>query len=96
VRTNRIEAANGAASKTRKENIMANTETKSLPAYRIFSVKTENDKSVWQEIGAAWPNKDGQGLSLTFKALPLPGANVVLRKPKLAAAGAEVVKRRAA
>ena len=60
------------------------TETaKKLPAYRIFAVsKGEADKSVWQEIGAAWKNKDGKGFNLQFKALPLPEAEIVLREPK--------------
>jgi hypothetical protein len=63
---------------------MSSTETKSLPAYRIFSVLSEtiDKKSVWQEIGSAWPNKDGQGLNLYFKARPLEGAQIVLRVPK--------------
>jgi hypothetical protein len=33
------------------------------------------------EIGAAWPNKDGDGFSLTLDALPVDG-RIVLRKPK--------------
>ena len=59
------------------------SETKVLPAYRIYSVSRNGDKkAVWQEIGAAWTHKDGQGLSLQFKALPLANAQVVLREPK--------------
>ena len=55
---------------------------KKLPAYRIFAVsKGEDDKSAWAEIGAAWENKDGKGFNLQFKALPLPGAQIVLREP---------------
>jgi hypothetical protein len=65
-----------------------NTETKKLPAYRIFSVFRDGDKTVWQEIGAAWKNKDGKGLNLQFKAQPLPGAEIVLREPKTKTAGA--------
>jgi hypothetical protein len=58
--------------------------TKKLPAYRIFAVsKGEDRKSQWQEIGAAWKNKDGKGLNLQFKALPLPDAEIVLREPKV-------------
>jgi hypothetical protein len=68
--------------KTSKGNDMSKkTETKKLPAYRIYSVIEENGKSVWQEIGSAWPNKDSKGLNLYYKALPLPGAKVVLRTP---------------
>jgi hypothetical protein len=82
---------------------MSSTETKALPAYRIFSVLNEasDKKSVWQEIGSAWPNKDGQGLNLYFKARPLEGAQIVLRAPKpradevpaKQARGAETAKR---
>jgi len=61
---------------------MSNTKSaKTLPAYRIYSVITKGEKPVWQEIGAAWKHKDGKGLGLQFKALPLPGAEVVLRVP---------------
>ena len=61
---------------------MSNTKTaKTLPAYRIYSVTKNGEKPVWQEIGAAWKHKDGKGLGLQFKALPLPGAEVVLRAP---------------
>lgn len=58
------------------------TDTKTLPAYRIFSVFNDGEKSVWQEIGGAWKNKDGHGLNLYFKARPLEGAQIVLREPK--------------
>jgi len=58
------------------------TETKAAPAYRIYSVSKNGDKkAVWQEIGAAWANKDGKGLSLNFTARPLEGARIVLRVP---------------
>ena len=56
---------------------------KAQPSYRIYSVaKNGDDKSTWQEIGAAWPHKDGKGLNLTFTARPLEGAQMVLREPK--------------
>ena len=63
---------------------MSNTKTtKAAPAFRIYSVtKTGDDKSNWFEIGAAWAHGDGKGYGLQFKALPLPGAEIVLRKPK--------------
>ena len=62
------------------------TETKTLPAYRIYSVSKNGErKPVWQEIGAAWKHKDGKGLSLQFTARPLEArrssfANRKLRK----------------
>jgi hypothetical protein len=57
--------------------------TKAQPSFRIYSVaKNGDEKSTWQEIGAAWPHKDGKGLNLTFTARPLEGAQMVLREPK--------------
>ncbi len=59
------------------------TAIKPLPAYRIYSVLNDgSDKAIWQEIGGAWQNRDGQGLNLYFKARPLEGAQIVLREPK--------------
>ncbi|HEY2068091.1 MAG TPA: hypothetical protein VGG48_00930 [Rhizomicrobium sp.] len=56
---------------------------KTLPAYRMFCVtKGAADKSVWQEIGAAWKHKDGKGFNIQFNALPLPEGEIVLREPK--------------
>jgi hypothetical protein len=53
---------------------------KALPTHRIYSVsKNGEKKSVWTEIGAAWPHKDGKGFNLNFTARPLEGAQLVLR-----------------
>ena len=53
------------------------------------AVKAEGqDKASWLEIGAAWPNKDGKGFSLELKAMPMPGAEIVLRINKPAEAKA--------
>lgn len=80
VRTNRIEAAIGVASNT-KGNIMSDdNNTKARPTHRIYSVTKNGDsKPNWQEIGAAWPHKDGKGFNLKFTARPLDGAEIVLR-----------------
>jgi hypothetical protein len=66
-------------SKTKTET---KTDAKAAPAYRIYSVTKEDNKTVWAEIGAAWKHKDGKGLNLQFKALPLPKGEIVLREPK--------------
>ena len=58
------------------------TNAKQLPSHRIYAVMKEGKKSTWTEIGAAWPNKDGKGFTLKYAALPLPGAEIVLREPK--------------
>jgi len=73
---------NVASKQTKEQKMSKKTETKTLPAYRIFSViETEGEKATWHELGAAWKHKDGKGFNLQFKALPLPGAQVVLREP---------------
>jgi hypothetical protein len=84
----------GRGIKTAKGNTMSKkTETKALPAYRIFSiVEAEGEKATWHELGAAWKHKDGKGFNLQFKALPLPGAQVVLREPKEPKAKTEKAK----
>ncbi len=57
-------------------------KAKTGPAYRIYSVTKDGEKANWFEIGAAWKHSDGKGFGLQFRALPLPGAEVVLREPK--------------
>jgi hypothetical protein len=63
------------------------TDTKHLPAFRIYGVTkpSEENQAVWQEIGAAWKHKDGKGHTLQFRALPMIGAQVILREPKTSA-----------
>jgi hypothetical protein len=64
--------------------------TKVRPTHRIYSVTKNGDsKANWQEIGAAWPHKDGKGFSLKFTAQALPGAEIVLREAKAAKASAQ-------
>jgi hypothetical protein len=64
--------------------------TKTRPTYRVYSVTKNGDsKANWQEIGAAWPHKDGKGFNLKFTARPLEGAEIVLREPKAAKGGAQ-------
>jgi hypothetical protein len=61
----------------------AKTEERKLPSHRIYSVtKNGDEKAVWFEIGSCWKHKDGRGFSLQFRAIPLPGADVVLREVK--------------
>jgi hypothetical protein len=65
-----------------KETIMNNqtatTETRK-PTHRIYRVSGEGKASSWTPIGAAWPNKDGHGFSITCDAVPLQG-RIVMRK----------------
>lgn len=48
------------------------------PTHRLFRVIGEGEHSIWTPIGAAWPNKDGQGFSINCEALPLSG-RIVMR-----------------
>ena len=48
------------------------------PSHRLFRVVGDGEKANWTEIGAAWPNKDGQGFSLSCDAMPLSG-RIVMR-----------------
>jgi hypothetical protein len=48
------------------------------PTHRLYRVIGEGDAANWTPIGAAWPNKDGMGFSLTCDAVPLQG-RLILR-----------------
>ena len=48
------------------------------PTHRLYRVVGEGKAATWTPIGAAWPNKDGQGFSLQCDAIPLQG-RLVLR-----------------
>jgi hypothetical protein len=54
------------------------------PTHNVFTVtkKDGEEKGDWFEIGAAWPHQDGKGFNIVFKALPMPGADVVMRVRK--------------
>lgn len=49
------------------------------PTHRLYRVEGEGKSAKWTEIGAAWPNKDGEGFSLSCNAVPLEG-RIVMRK----------------
>lgn len=49
------------------------------PTHRLYRVVGDGQNSIWTPIGAAWPNKDGHGFSLTCEALPLSG-RIVMRE----------------
>ena len=52
------------------------------PDYFAYTVtEREGKDNFWTAIGAAWENKDGEGLSIRLTALPLDG-EIVLRRPK--------------
>ena len=48
------------------------------PTHRLYRVMGNGQAAIWTPIGAAWPNKDGQGFSLSCDAVPLQG-RIVMR-----------------
>lgn len=48
------------------------------PTHRLYRVDGEGKSARWTEIGAAWPNRDGAGFSITCGAMPLQG-RIVMR-----------------
>ena len=50
----------------------------SKPTHRLYRVVGDGESASWTPIGAAWPNKDGMGFSLSCDAVPLQG-RIVMR-----------------
>lgn len=48
------------------------------PTHRLYRVIGDGAGAIWTPIGAAWPNKDGQGFNLNCEAMPLTG-RIVMR-----------------
>jgi hypothetical protein len=65
---------------TWKEIIMTNQTALSgrKPTHRIYRVIGEGKSANWAPIGAAWPNQDGMGYSISCDAIPLTG-RIVMR-----------------
>jgi hypothetical protein len=51
---------------------------KPKPTHRLYQVTGDGPSAFWREIGAAWPNKDGAGFSLSTSSIPLSG-RIVMR-----------------
>ena len=67
------------AAETTEYIMTTNTQTPGAkPSHRLFLVTGTGKSASWREIGAAWPNKDGNGFSLTCDAMPLQG-RIVMR-----------------
>jgi hypothetical protein len=48
------------------------------PSHRLYRVLGDGRDAIWTPIGAAWPNKDGMGFSVSCDAVPLTG-RLILR-----------------
>lgn len=58
---------------------MTTTQTATAkPTHRIYCVSGTGKSANWTEIGAAWPNRDGLGFSISCDAMPLSG-RIVMR-----------------
>lgn len=56
----------------------ASTELKT-PTFQAWHVANKGDDSFWTNVGAAWPHRDGKGLSLILSVIPMNG-HIVLRE----------------
>ena len=57
---------------------MTTSKDTKRPSHIIWQVLGEGEKARWIRLGAAWPNRDGKGLTLEFDAFPVT-RRVVLR-----------------
>jgi hypothetical protein len=69
----------------REFNMARNTTTAATaepktPAFQAWHVTNKGDDSFWTKVGAAWPHRDGKGLSLILSVIPMNG-QIVLREP---------------
>ncbi len=64
------------------------TTTHRQPTHRLYRVNGDGDAATWTPIGAAWPNKDGNGFNISCDAIPLQGRIVLRRIEPKADAGA--------
>lgn len=50
--------------------------------YRVVKGRTKEDKTVWTEVAACWPHKDGSGFNVKFKfnEAPANGGEYVMRR----------------
>ena len=60
------------------------------PTHRIYLITGEGKSAFWTPIGAAWPNRDGEGFSIRLDATPVvPGRTVMRRITVRAVKGTE-------
>jgi len=55
-----------------------NTQTRA-PTHSLFVVTGDKENARWTRIGAAWPNHDGKGFSMSLDAAPM-GGRMVMRE----------------
>ncbi len=49
--------------------------------YRVIKGRTKEDKTVWTQVAACWPHKDGSSFNVKFKfnEAPANGGEYVMR-----------------
>ncbi|GEP60436.1 hypothetical protein [Reyranella soli] len=52
------------------------------PALIAWHVSEKGTKKFWTRIGAAWPHKKGEGLTLQLELMPIADGRIVLLPPK--------------
>ena len=53
------------------------------PSHLVYAVTKTGERNFWHAIGAAWVHGDGWGFNVKLDYLPLNGAEIVIRKPKV-------------
>lgn len=56
--------------------------TNSKPSHLVYLVSEmgEGQKSKWDQIGAAWEHKDGEGMNIQLKVFPVNGRLTIRRR----------------
>lgn len=58
---------------------MTTAKENKKPTHIVWQVLGEGKKARWVRLGAAWPNRDGKGLTIEFDAYPVD-RRIVLRE----------------
>lgn len=60
---------------------MTKQSQRRAPTHSLYVVTGDDQNARWTRIGAAWPNQDGKGFSMSLDAAPIAG-RVVMRENK--------------
>jgi hypothetical protein len=55
-----------------------NVASSKKPTLIAYSVKLNEDRTIWTRIGGAWKHRNGPGYSIQLDALPLEGRIVLV------------------
>ncbi|GJL80238.1 MAG: hypothetical protein NPINA01_32270 [Nitrospinaceae bacterium] len=76
------------------ENTQNKEETQNkgnMPTHLVYHVVDygEGQKSKWDQIGAAWEHKDGEGMNIKLKLFPVNGELTIRRRKEKEENGAD-------